>query len=89
MSTMTGAAENRKIYLHIIRPKEIALRLERAPDRGPIVLDPTISWVPSLFGTMKPLKLRQTERGLVLDLPAEVRTPYDTIVVLNPKAVGR
>ncbi len=86
---MTGAAESRKIYLHVTSPKEITLQLGRASPDAPVIFDPTVLWIPCLFGTANPLKSRQTERGLVLDLPVASRTAYDTIVVLTPKPVGR
>jgi alpha-L-fucosidase len=89
VSTMTGAAENRKIYLHVTTQEEIALRLRRASPDAPVSVDPTILWIPCLFGTTNPLKSRQTDRGFVLDLPVTSRTAYDTIVVLTPKPVGR
>jgi alpha-L-fucosidase len=89
VSTAKGSGESRKIYLHALKPAEIYLRLATPNDDAPVVFDPKISWMPCLFGKTAPLKLSQTERGLLLDIPADARTPNDTIVVLLPKPVGR
>jgi alpha-L-fucosidase len=88
-STAKGSGEDRRIYLHVIKPGEVNLRLLQPKDRGPIVFDVTTSWVPHLLGKTNRLALTQTERGLILDVPADARMSIDTIVVLSPQPVGR
>ena len=53
------------------------------------MFDPSFSWTPYLFGKPEPLKLRQTKKSLVLDLPQEASMPIDTIITLSPKVIGR
>jgi alpha-L-fucosidase len=89
VSTAKGSGQDRRIYLHVIKPNEVNLRLVQPKDRGPIVFDVTTSWVPHLLGKTNRLTLTQTERGLLLDVPADARMPIETIVVLSPQPVGR
>jgi alpha-L-fucosidase len=81
LSTAKGTRDHpSEIFLHVLTPK----------DDAPIIfINPTISWTPHLFGKTTPLKLTKTQRGLVLDLPPDARTPTDTIVVLSPATIGR
>jgi alpha-L-fucosidase len=88
-STARGSGQDRQIYLHVIKPIEVNLRLKKPENDGPIVFDPTTSWVPHLLGKTTRLPLSQTDRGLLLDVPADARTPIDTIVVLSPQPVAR
>ena len=79
VSTASGSPEHpNEIYLHVFKLK----------DGTSIVFDPSFSWTPYLFGKHTPLTLKQTKGGLVLDLPAEIRLPIDTIITLSPKATG-
>jgi alpha-L-fucosidase len=64
-----------KIYLHILKPN----------DHAPIVFDRSIAWRPFLHGKTTPLKLTETQGGLVLDVPKDALAPIDTIIVLTPK----
>jgi alpha-L-fucosidase len=80
VSTARGSSEHpTEIYLHVFKIKSGAS----------IVFDPRFSWTPYLFGQAQPLKLRQTKKSLVLDLPNEASMPIDTIVTLTPKVIGR
>ncbi len=75
-STVRGSPEHpQEIYLHILTSKEDI----------PVIFDPSISWVPSLFGRKNPLKLTRSGRGLILELPRQDRLPIDTIVTLTPR----
>jgi len=75
-STARGPSEHPKeIYLHILPSKEDT----------PVVFDPSISWVPRLFGKKDPLKLTRSARGLILELPPSDRLPIDTVVILTPR----
>jgi len=75
-STARGSPEHPKeIYLHILTSKEDV----------PVIFDPSISWVPCLFGKKNPLKLTRSGRGLVLELPRQDRLPIVTIVSLTPR----
>lgn len=76
-STARGSPDHPdEIYLHILTFKEDA----------PVVFDPSIAWVPYLFGKKDPLTLTRSRRGLVLELPAKDRQPIDTIVTLLPRS---
>jgi alpha-L-fucosidase len=78
-STARGSSGHLKeIYLHILPSREDV----------PVVFDPSISWVPCLFGKKNPLKLTRSGRGLNLDLPPSDRLPIDTIVTLTPRPAG-
>lgn len=80
VSTSRGSPEHpSEIYLHVFKLKE----------GTSIVFDPSFSWTPYLFGKPEPLKLRQTKKSLVLDLPREASMPIDTIITLSPKVIGR
>ena len=80
VSTAKGSPEHpSEIYLHVFKLKE----------GTSIVFDPSFSWTPYLFGKPEPLKLRQTKKSLVLDLPREASMPIDTIIALSPKIIGR
>ena len=80
VSTARGSPEHpSEIYLHVFKIKE----------GTSIVFDPSFSWTPYLFGKPEPLKLRQTKKSLVLDLPREASMPIDTIIALTPKVIGR
>jgi alpha-L-fucosidase len=80
VSTSKGSPEHpSEIYLHVFKLKE----------GTSIVFDPSFSWTPYLFGKPDPLKLRQTKKSLVLDLPREASMPIDTIIALTPKVIGR
>jgi alpha-L-fucosidase len=79
VSTATGSPEHpNKIYLHVFEQKE----------KTSIVFDPSFSWSPYLFAKHTPLTLKQTKGSLVLDLPAEIRLPIDTIITLSPKTTA-
>jgi alpha-L-fucosidase len=80
VSTARGSPEHpSEIYLHVFKLK----------DGTSIVFDPSFSWTPHLFGKPEPLKLRQTKKSLVLDMPREASMPIDTIIALTPKVIGR
>ena len=85
VSTAKGEGQDRRIYLHVIKPMEVNLRLVQPRNHGPIVFDTTTSWVPHLIGKTDRLALTQTERGLLLDLPARAAHSWDTIVILSPQ----
>jgi alpha-L-fucosidase len=87
VSTSKGTGQDRRIYLHVLKPTEVNLRLLKPRDDGPVVFDRTTSWVPHLLGKADPLALTQTERGLLLELPNQARTPIDTIVILSPRLI--
>ena len=70
-------------------PSEIYLHVFKLKQGTSIVFDPSFSWTPYLFGKPEPLKLRQTKKSLVLDLPQEASMPIDTIITLTPKVIGR
>jgi alpha-L-fucosidase len=77
-STATGSPEHPlEIYLHILTSKQDV----------PVVFDPSISWVPYLFGAKNPLLLTRSGRGLVLDLPPKDRLPIETIIILTPRVI--
>ncbi len=79
-STAKGSPEHpTEIYLHVFKLKE----------GTSIVFDPSFSWTPHVFGKPEPLKLRQTKKSLVLDLPREASMPIDTIIALTPKLISR
>jgi len=80
VSTSRGAPEHPdKIYLHVLNQK----------DATSITFDPSFSWTPYLFGKTAPLMLKHANGSLILELPAEIRLPIDTIITLSPKASGR
>jgi alpha-L-fucosidase len=81
VSTAKGSKDRPSaIYLHILKPEVLS----------PIILDAaTASWTPYPFGKDTPLKLTQVPRGMALSLPKDAVMPIDTIVVLNPQAIGR
>ncbi len=87
-STSKGSGADRRIYLHVLKPVEVNLRLVKPKDKGPLVFDVTTSWVPHPLGKTIRLALTQTERGLLLDVPEDARMPLDTIVVLRPQPIG-
>ena len=68
-----------KSILHVFKLKE----------GTSIVFDPRFAWTPYLFGKPEPLRLRQTKKSLVLDLPDEASMPIDTIITLTPKVMER
>lgn len=75
----TVKADRSEVYLHILEP-----------DAAPIVLgDAVASLTPSTLAKQAPLRIKQTPGGMVLELPPDVRSPVDTIVVLRPLALGR
>jgi len=75
-STARGSPEHpQEIFLHILASREDV----------PVIFDPSISWVPCLFGKKNPLKLTRSGLGLVLELPPKDRLPIDTIVTLTPR----
>jgi alpha-L-fucosidase len=75
-STARGPSEHpTEIYLHILPSTE----------NIPVVFDPSISWVPSLFGKKDVLKLTRSGRGLILELPSRDRLPIDTVITLAPR----
>jgi alpha-L-fucosidase len=76
VSTARGSPDHpTEIYLHIF-----TLRAD-----VPVVFDPSIAWVPRLFGKRDPLKLTESGRGLVLEVPPKDRLPIETIVTLSPR----
>jgi alpha-L-fucosidase len=80
VSTARGTPEHPdEIYLHVFKRK----------DGASIVFDPSFSWTPYLFGRPEPLKLKQTKKSLILDLPREPSMPMDTIIALTPKVMTR
>jgi alpha-L-fucosidase len=80
VSTAKGSSEHpNQIYLHVFKPRESTA----------IVFDSRFSWTPHLFGKPTPLRMRQSNGTLVLDLPSEARLPIDTIITLSPKLIGR
>ena len=80
VSTARGSADHpSEIYLHVFKLKA----------GTSIVFDPSFSWIPCLFGKPEPLRLRQTKKSLVLDLPEEASMPIDTIITLTPKIIDR
>jgi alpha-L-fucosidase len=87
-STSKGSGQDRRIYLHVLKPVEVNLRLVKPKDKGPLVFDVTTSWVPHPLGKTIRLALTQTERGLLLVVPEDARMPLDTIVVLSPQPIG-
>ncbi len=75
VSTAKGPADHpREIFLHILAPR----------DDRPVIFDPKTPWLPRLLDRKTPLKLSKSTRGLVLELPASLREPIDTVVVLEP-----
>jgi alpha-L-fucosidase len=81
VSTAKGKQDHpTEIFLHVLTPRE---------DAPIIFVNTAISWTPHLFGKTTSLKLAKTQRGLVLDLPQDLRMPNDTIIVLNPVTIGR
>jgi alpha-L-fucosidase len=80
VSTAKGSPEHpSEIYLHVFKLK----------DGTSIVFDPSFSWTPYLFGKPEPLRMKQTKKGLVLDLPLEASMPMDTVIALTPKVTAR
>ena len=70
-------------------PAKSILHVFKLKEGTSIVFDPSFSWTPYLFGKPEPLKLRQTKKSLVLDLPREASMPIDTIITLTPKVMDR
>jgi alpha-L-fucosidase len=69
-----------QVYLHILNPDV----------ESPVTFQKEVtSWAAYLFGKGTPLKLRQAVGGMALELPRDVRSPVDTIVVLRPTGTGR
>jgi alpha-L-fucosidase len=77
--TASGARDHpEKIYIHILKPQVYR----------PIVFDRSMAWTPFPHGKTTPLKLTETQGGLVLDIPKDALVPTDTIIVLTQK-IGR
>jgi len=64
-----------KIYIHILKPKLYT----------PIFFNRSNPWTPSVHGKTSPLKLTETQGGLVLDIPEDAISPTDTVIVMTPK----
>ncbi len=75
VSTTKGKKDDQKIFLHVLEPGQA----------NPLKFDPRSAWTPFLFGKSTPLHWTRQAGALTLDLPKDVLSPIDTIVVLRPK----
>jgi alpha-L-fucosidase len=64
------------VFLHVLKPAD-QIRLPAS----------AATFVPWLRGAVAPLESHQAGDQLVIDLPAEKRTPIDTIVILRPSVL--